>query len=49
VQSSTKGVYRKRGGSNAVGFRCVQDVGTRKAPATALTPADTIGLEGTTA
>ncbi|MFC7217592.1 SUMF1/EgtB/PvdO family nonheme iron enzyme [Streptomyces polyrhachis] len=27
VQSSGKGVYRKRGGSNAVGFRCVQDPG----------------------
>ncbi|MFF1675940.1 SUMF1/EgtB/PvdO family nonheme iron enzyme [Streptomyces sp. NPDC058256] len=26
VQSSTKGIYRKRGGSNAVGFRCVQDI-----------------------
>ncbi|MFJ8503327.1 SUMF1/EgtB/PvdO family nonheme iron enzyme [Streptomyces avermitilis] len=26
VQTSTKGIYRKRGGSNAVGFRCVQDV-----------------------
>jgi formylglycine-generating enzyme required for sulfatase activity/HEPN domain-containing protein len=26
VQASTKGVYRKRGGSNAVGFRCVQDI-----------------------
>ena len=26
VQTSTKGVYRKRGGSNAVGFRCVQDL-----------------------
>ncbi|MEU6521737.1 SUMF1/EgtB/PvdO family nonheme iron enzyme [Streptomyces sp. NPDC046924] len=26
VQTSTKGLYRKRGGSNAVGFRCVRDV-----------------------
>ncbi|MGV9696355.1 SUMF1/EgtB/PvdO family nonheme iron enzyme [Streptomyces sp. NPDC003470] len=26
VQTSTKGIYRKRGGSNAVGFRCVQDL-----------------------
>jgi formylglycine-generating enzyme required for sulfatase activity/HEPN domain-containing protein len=26
VQTSTKGIYRKRGGSNAVGFRCVQDI-----------------------
>jgi formylglycine-generating enzyme required for sulfatase activity len=26
VQASSKGVYRKRGGSNAVGFRCVQDI-----------------------
>ncbi|WP_330279089.1 SUMF1/EgtB/PvdO family nonheme iron enzyme [Streptomyces sp. NBC_00569] len=26
VQTSTKGIYRKRGGSNAVGFRCVQDM-----------------------
>ncbi|MDQ1029734.1 formylglycine-generating enzyme required for sulfatase activity/HEPN domain-containing protein [Streptomyces umbrinus] len=26
VQASTKGIYRKRGGSNAVGFRCVQDI-----------------------
>lgn len=26
VQASSKGIYRKRGGSNAVGFRCVQDV-----------------------
>jgi formylglycine-generating enzyme required for sulfatase activity len=25
VQTSSKGIYRKRGGSNAVGFRCVQD------------------------
>ncbi|MFE4718603.1 SUMF1/EgtB/PvdO family nonheme iron enzyme [Streptomyces sp. NPDC056728] len=28
VQTSSKGIYRKRGGSNAVGFRCVQDLGT---------------------
>ncbi|MFE2316250.1 formylglycine-generating enzyme family protein [Streptomyces sp. NPDC059441] len=28
VQASTKGVFRKRGGSNAVGFRCVQDIDT---------------------
>lgn len=26
VQTSSKGMYRKRGSSNAVGFRCVQDV-----------------------
>lgn len=26
MQASTKGVYRKRGGSNAVGFRCVTDL-----------------------
>ncbi|MEU9060611.1 SUMF1/EgtB/PvdO family nonheme iron enzyme [Streptomyces sp. NPDC048430] len=26
VQASSKGIYRKRGGSNAVGFRCVEDV-----------------------
>ncbi|WP_411133023.1 SUMF1/EgtB/PvdO family nonheme iron enzyme [Streptomyces sp. C10] len=26
VQASSKGIYRKRGCSNAVGFRCVQDV-----------------------
>ncbi|WP_261988659.1 formylglycine-generating enzyme family protein [Streptomyces sp. wa22] len=26
VQVSSKGIYRKRGGSNAVGFRCVEDV-----------------------
>lgn len=25
VQASSKGIYRKRGGSNAVGFRCVRD------------------------
>ncbi|MFC8423676.1 SUMF1/EgtB/PvdO family nonheme iron enzyme [Streptomyces sp. NPDC057236] len=30
VQASSKGVYRKRGGSNAVGFRCVQDIDTGK-------------------
>lgn len=28
VQTSSKGIYRKRGGSNAVGFRCVQDLDT---------------------
>ncbi|ARP72344.1 sulfatase-modifying factor protein [Streptomyces pluripotens] len=28
VQTSSKGIYRKRGGSNAVGFRCVQDLNT---------------------
>ncbi|MGW3496150.1 SUMF1/EgtB/PvdO family nonheme iron enzyme [Streptomyces sp. NPDC001020] len=27
VQTSSKGVYRKHGASNAVGFRCVQDLG----------------------
>ncbi|WP_431774807.1 SUMF1/EgtB/PvdO family nonheme iron enzyme [Streptomyces cucumeris] len=27
VQASSKGLYRKRGASNAVGFRCVQDLG----------------------
>jgi formylglycine-generating enzyme required for sulfatase activity/HEPN domain-containing protein len=26
VQTSTKGIYRKRGGSNVVGLRCVQDI-----------------------
>ncbi|MFE1174232.1 SUMF1/EgtB/PvdO family nonheme iron enzyme [Streptomyces sp. NPDC058773] len=26
VQASSKGIYRKRGCSNAVGFRCVQDI-----------------------
>ena len=26
VQTSSKGLYRKRGGSNAVGFRCVEDI-----------------------
>lgn len=26
VQVSSKGIYRKRGGSNAVGFRCVEDI-----------------------
>ncbi|WP_406384103.1 SUMF1/EgtB/PvdO family nonheme iron enzyme [Streptomyces sp. NBC_01618] len=26
VQASSKGLYRKRGGSNAVGFRCVEDI-----------------------
>lgn len=31
VQTSSKGVYRKRGGSNAVGFRCVQDITTERA------------------
>lgn len=36
VQTSSKGIYRKRGGSNAVGFRCVQDLdtsGTKEATA----------------
>ncbi|MFE2022222.1 SUMF1/EgtB/PvdO family nonheme iron enzyme [Streptomyces sp. NPDC059499] len=34
VQVSSKGIYRKRGGSNAVGFRCVEDVmGTEGATA----------------
>ncbi|MGW0825853.1 SUMF1/EgtB/PvdO family nonheme iron enzyme [Streptomyces sp. NPDC002845] len=28
VQASSKGVYRKNGGSNAVGFRCAQDIDT---------------------
>ncbi|WP_249416518.1 SUMF1/EgtB/PvdO family nonheme iron enzyme [Streptomyces sp. TS71-3] len=28
VQTSSKGIYRKRGTSNAVGFRCVQDADT---------------------
>ncbi|MFH9815949.1 SUMF1/EgtB/PvdO family nonheme iron enzyme [Streptomyces sp. NPDC017230] len=35
VQTSTKGIYRKRGGSNAVGFRCVEDVDAADDPATA--------------
>jgi formylglycine-generating enzyme required for sulfatase activity len=26
MQTSTKGLYRKRGGSNSVGFRCVQEM-----------------------
>ena len=26
IQASSKGIYRKRGGSNAVGFRCVETV-----------------------
>ncbi|MFE7773518.1 SUMF1/EgtB/PvdO family nonheme iron enzyme [Streptomyces sp. NPDC057445] len=26
VQASSKGIYRKRGGSNVVGFRCVEDI-----------------------
>ena len=26
VQASSKGAYRRRGASNAVGFRCVQDL-----------------------
>lgn len=30
VQTSSKGIYRKRGGSNAVGFRCVQDITTER-------------------
>ncbi|MER6849982.1 SUMF1/EgtB/PvdO family nonheme iron enzyme [Streptomyces flaveolus] len=34
VQTSTKGIYRRRGGSNAVGFRCVQDVDPTEALAT---------------
>ncbi|AUA11246.1 Formylglycine-generating sulfatase enzyme [Streptomyces malaysiensis subsp. malaysiensis] len=38
VQTSSKGVYRKHGGSNAVGFRCVQDIDS-----------DTSGTEETTA
>lgn len=34
VQTSSKGIYRKRGGSNAVGFRCVQDIDTSRAEET---------------
>ncbi|MET8244755.1 SUMF1/EgtB/PvdO family nonheme iron enzyme [Streptomyces sp. NPDC005202] len=34
VQASTKGLYRKRGGSNAVGFRCVQDIDSAEAEET---------------
>lgn len=34
VQASSKGVYRKRGGSNAVGFRCVRDIGRDEAEET---------------
>ncbi|WP_245790901.1 SUMF1/EgtB/PvdO family nonheme iron enzyme [Streptomyces monashensis] len=34
VQSSSKGIYRKRGASNAVGFRCVQDLDTSQAEET---------------
>ncbi|MGW1892794.1 SUMF1/EgtB/PvdO family nonheme iron enzyme [Streptomyces sp. NPDC002004] len=37
VQASSKGIYRKRGGSNAVGFRCVQDI--TDGPETEETPA----------
>ncbi|BDH03612.1 SUMF1/EgtB/PvdO family nonheme iron enzyme [Streptomyces seoulensis] len=48
VQTSTKGVYRKRGGSNAVGFRCVQDVDPTDTPAMARA-ADPTGTEETTA
>ncbi|MFJ9028069.1 SUMF1/EgtB/PvdO family nonheme iron enzyme [Streptomyces sp. NPDC102274] len=33
VQTSSKGSYRKRGGSNAVGFRCVQDIDQSEAEA----------------
>ncbi|MFD7485332.1 SUMF1/EgtB/PvdO family nonheme iron enzyme [Streptomyces mirabilis] len=40
VQASTKGVFRKRGGSNAVGFRCVQDIDTKP---------NSTGPEGTSA
>ncbi|MEU7380093.1 SUMF1/EgtB/PvdO family nonheme iron enzyme [Streptomyces sp. NPDC042207] len=48
VQTSTKGVYRKRGGSNAVGFRCVQDIDAGHVPDMAQ-GAGTTGEEGTTA
>ncbi|WP_436791179.1 SUMF1/EgtB/PvdO family nonheme iron enzyme [Yinghuangia sp. YIM S10712] len=33
VQAGSKGLYRKSGGSNAVGFRCVQDISTDGAAA----------------
>ncbi|MDQ0787189.1 SUMF1/EgtB/PvdO family nonheme iron enzyme [Streptomyces sp. B3I8] len=49
VQTSSKGVYRKRGGSNAVGFRCVQDIDPAAVPATARTVIATARAEGTTA
>ncbi|MFI1024281.1 SUMF1/EgtB/PvdO family nonheme iron enzyme [Streptomyces olivaceus] len=32
VQTSSKGLYRKRGGSNAVGFRCVEDMNAADVP-----------------
>lgn len=48
VQTSAKGVYRKRGGSNAVGFRCVQDIDAEDVLTT--TPAGgTTGRGGTAA
>ncbi|MGW3860547.1 SUMF1/EgtB/PvdO family nonheme iron enzyme [Streptomyces sp. NPDC005047] len=46
VQTSTKGIYRKRGGSNAVGFRCVEDVDTGDGLASAR-GVSTTGVEGT--
>jgi hypothetical protein len=49
VQTSTKGVYRKRGGSNAVGFRCVQDIDPADASITARAKTATALAEGTTA
>ncbi|WP_329134608.1 SUMF1/EgtB/PvdO family nonheme iron enzyme [Streptomyces sp. NBC_00670] len=49
VQTSTKGVYRKRGGSNAVGFRCVQDIDPADASTTARAGTATALAEGTTA
>ncbi|MFK4149461.1 SUMF1/EgtB/PvdO family nonheme iron enzyme [Streptomyces sp. NPDC004065] len=48
VQTSSKGVYRKRGGSNAVGFRCVQNVDSADRSATSQ-PAGSTRREGTTA
>ncbi|MER5477955.1 SUMF1/EgtB/PvdO family nonheme iron enzyme [Streptomyces sp. NPDC002734] len=33
VQTSSKGIYRKRGASNAVGFRCVEDLAIDEAEA----------------
>ncbi|MFB7456591.1 SUMF1/EgtB/PvdO family nonheme iron enzyme [Streptomyces sp. NPDC056188] len=48
VQTSTKGVYRKRGGSNAVGFRCVQDIDAGHVP-DMVQGAGATGEEGTMA
>ncbi|MER6014447.1 SUMF1/EgtB/PvdO family nonheme iron enzyme [Streptomyces bluensis] len=44
VQVSSKGVHRKHGGSNAVGFLCVQDIDSDTSDTS-----DTSGTEETTA